>query len=245
MRIEIRDHLILPFGKARKSDLQKIRLSSVAANGIYLSSDIPCLYINVAAKKPLTMQDYDIFIMGEHGPEPYEEDVITGLDFIHTLIQQSMPAETTTKYEVKFLALYFDYLKGFVSEEHHPLSNTPPMSLFNALLPIPQMQLYVHDPLEDDWSGTYEPSNNFRVDFGFWTGTKLIAVEIDGNEPEGYARDIRRDRLLRRAKVDVVHILNSEIDRHGENVIHHVLPESIRYEWRRTPVPEFSPFSPF
>jgi hypothetical protein len=33
----------------------------------------------------------------------------------------------------------------------------------------------------------YEPSNNFRVDFGFWTGTQLIAIEIDGNEPEGYA----------------------------------------------------------
>jgi very-short-patch-repair endonuclease len=107
------------------------------------------------------------------------------------------------------------------------------------------MQIYVHDPLEDDWSGRFEPSNNFRVDFGFWTGTNLIAVEIDGNEPDGYARDIRRDRLLRRANVDVVHILNTEIDRHGKKVIRHVLPERIRSGWRAAPVPTSSPFIPF
>ena len=41
------------------------------------------------------------------------------------------------------------------------------------------MQLYVHDPLEDDIFA-FEPSNNFRVDFGFWTGANLVAVEIDG-----------------------------------------------------------------
>jgi hypothetical protein len=101
MKIQISDHLILPFGTARKFDLQRIKLSSVAANGIYLSSDIPCIYINVAQKKPLTMQDYGVFITGEHGPEPYEQDVSVGLDFIHELIKKSMPAAITTKYEVK------------------------------------------------------------------------------------------------------------------------------------------------
>jgi very-short-patch-repair endonuclease len=89
---------------------------------------------------------------------------------------------------------------------------------------------------------TFEPNNNFRVDFGFWTGTKLIAVEIDGNEPEGYARDIRRDRLLRRADVDVVHILNTEIDKHGgENLMVALLPQSIAFDWTKAPVPEGPP----
>jgi len=57
-----------------------------------------------------------------------------------------------------------------------------------------------------------------RAIFGWisvWTGNRLIAIEIDGNEPGGYARDIRRDRLLRRADVDVIHILNTEIDADG------------------------------
>lgn len=96
------------------------------------------------------------------------------------------------------------------------------------------MQLYVHDVLDvGRWS--FEPNNNFRVDFGFWTGSKLIAVEIDGNEPEGYARDVRRDRLLRRADVDVVHILNTEIDKHGRDLMVPLLPQSIGFEWAEAP----------
>jgi hypothetical protein len=134
-------------------------------------------------------------------------------------------------------------LRDDLSEIGNPFEN--PLSLFNALLPIPQMQLYVHDPLEDDWSGRLEPSNNFRVDFGFWTGAQLIAVEIDGNEPSGYARDIRRDRLLRRAEVDVIHILNTEIEKHAGGVIYMLLPKEITYDWRQRPAPHEPPFFPF
>jgi hypothetical protein len=50
------------------------------------------------------------------------------------------------------------------------------------------MQLYVRDPLATEV--TYQPEDNFRVDHEFWDGEKLVAVEIDGAEPEGYARDI-------------------------------------------------------
>ena len=94
-----------------------------------------------------------------------------------------------------------------------------------------------------DWSGRIEPTNNFRVDFGFWTGTQLIAVEIDGKEPEGYERDVRRDRLLRRAEVDVVHILNTEIERHGIKVISELLPKPITFDWLMQPTPNV-PFMP-
>ena len=110
------------------------------------------------------------------------------------------------------------------------------MVRFNALLPIPQMQVYVEDILDQRWS--FEPTNNFRVDFGFWTGTQLVAVEMDGNEPEGYAADVRRDRLLRRANVDVVHILNTEIDKHGRDLMVPLLPQSIAFDWTEAPVPE-------
>jgi very-short-patch-repair endonuclease len=79
---------------------------------------------------------------------------------------------------------------------------------------------------------SYEPNNNFRVDYGFWNGEQLIAVEIDGAEPEGYARDIRRDRLLRRAGVDVIHILNVELARHKGNALVSLLPRQFfGYDW--------------
>jgi very-short-patch-repair endonuclease len=60
----------------------------------------------------------------------------------------------------------------------------------------------------------------------------LIAVEIDGAEPAGYARDIRRDRLLRRAGVDVIHILNIELERHKLRALHKLLPSKFfGHDW--------------
>ena len=40
------------------------------------------------------------------------------------------------------------------------------------------MQLYVQDQLAR--VASYEPKNNFRFDYGFWDGERLIAIEIDG-----------------------------------------------------------------
>jgi hypothetical protein len=97
-----------------------------------------------------------------------------------------------------------------------------PSDVWRALLPIPEMKLYVQDPLAE--VETYEPKNNFRVDFGFWDGERLTAVEIDGAEPAGYARDIRRHRLLRRAGVDVIHIMNTELHKYKARALNELLP---------------------
>lgn len=61
-RFHIPDHLVFPFGTAQKFALARIKLSSVAGNGIYFTSDIPCVYIERTKKKPLRPWDYgDIF----------------------------------------------------------------------------------------------------------------------------------------------------------------------------------------
>ena len=148
-----------------------------------------------------------------------------------------------TKSEEMFLDLYFGTLTGLL---HHAKRNytsfadalkqvgmdfwlldddfdyKSPNDLWRALLPIPELQLYVQDPLVEEVS--FQPDNNFRVDYGFWNGEKLIAVEIDGAEPAGYAREIRRDRLLRRAGVDVIHITNWEIQKHRGLALVRLLP---------------------
>jgi hypothetical protein len=231
--IEIRDHLILPFGTAKKFDLQKVTLAAVAANGIYLRADIPCVYINVREQKPLRLLDF-FSVFDRDRDQPGGEDVVAMLDYMEKIVSRHMPMDTTTRYEHAFLRYYFEFVKdhGFVKE---------PLGRYNALLPIPQMQLYVEDVLDFDREWTFEPNNNFRVDFGFWTGTKLVAVEIDGSEPEGYARDIRRDRLLRRADVDVVHILNAEVEKHGQRLMVPLLPQSISFDWTDAPTPERPP----
>jgi hypothetical protein len=107
------------------------------------------------------------------------------------------------------------------------------------LLPIPELQLYVRDPLSD-WE-SYQPNNNLRVDYGFWDGKRLIAVEIDGAEPAGYARDIRRDRLLKKAGVTVIHILNMELMKHKSLALLKLLPRYFfGFDWDyKSERPEF------
>jgi hypothetical protein len=232
IKIQIPDHLILPFGTARKFDIGSIKLSAAAANGIYLTSDVPCVYIDRTKKEPLMMSDWKV--LPNHVDEVLNymfcsENPMGILDHIHTWVEECMPVDTTTTpYERMFLRLYFDYIKGCLKHAYPCRGN--PWLLWNALLPIPQMHLYVYDPLEDDRSGSLEPSNNFKVDFGFWTGTRLIAAEIDGDKPSGYL--IRRDRLLRRAGVDVIHILNTEIKEHGRGVIQTLFPREITDDWQ-------------
>ena len=80
------------------------------------------------------------------------------------------------------------------------------------------------------------------MDYGFWDGQKWIAVEIDGAEPAGYARDIRRDRQLRQAELDVIHILNFEILQHKGRALWKYLPRTFfGFDWNyKSECPDFA-----
>lgn len=242
--LHVPDFLILPYGRAVKSDLQKIALSAVSADGLYFSTDVPVIFINKAKRRPICLGDF-----AEHFKEwpdshfdDTEQTILTNMCGVLKSLNPNM-----TQAEEDFLNLYFTALKtlaayangeegafsaaydlGFPPNWLHPKLSRK--DIWRALLPIPELQLYVQDPLATTKS--YQPDNNFRVDYGFWNGEQLIAVEIDGAEPEGYARDIRRDRLLRRAGVDVIHILNIEIARHKARALIQLLPRSFfGFDW--------------
>jgi len=233
-RFHIANHLILPFGTAQKFDLNRIKLSSVGGNGIYFTSDIPCVYIDKSKKEPLTLLDYRQVFGNEFPPRESKGNVEKGLEYLQRMVRRFMP--NPTKFEIRYLELYFDHLKEQVKSDFSFLDS--PEVVYNALLPIPEVQIYVHDPLEDNWM-VFEPTNNFRVDFGFWTGTRLVGVEIDGYEPEGYSRDVRRDRLLRRADVDVIHILNTEIVKYTSKVVWSLLPSEVVHDWEKKQAPKW------
>jgi len=244
-RIEIRDHLLLPFGTKRAkgtriSDLSPIKLSAVAANGIYLSSEIPVVHIDTKKKSALRLNQYESVFGNVSNTGIQQEDIIGALRFMKDGILSCM--DSPTRFETKFIEFYFEYLSALCPEPGSitdPFGPEEPMQVFNALLPIPEMQIYVSDPLENPYAR--EPSNNFRVDYGFWNGTKIVAIEIDGGEPEGYARDVRRDRMLRRANIDVIHILNMEVEKHGMRIINRLLPSEFLYDWRSLPAPRWNP----
>jgi hypothetical protein len=243
-KLHVPDYLILPYGRAVKSDLQKIALSAVSADGLYFSTDVPVIFINKAKHKPVCVVDFENHI--ESLPTVlYDANDGELLDHMCRIIKSHNPNMTGA--EEEFLNLYFAALKALASNAQgdegafsaahklglpfdwlHPTRSKN--DIWRALLPIPELQLYVQDPLAETKS--YQPDNNFRVDYGSWNGEKLIAVEIDGAEPAGYARDIRRDRLLRRAGVDVIHILNIEIARHKVRALIELLPpQFFGHDW--------------
>jgi hypothetical protein len=252
--LHVPDYLILPYGPAVKSDLQRISLSAVSANGLYFSTDVPVIFINKAQHKPMCIGDFDSYC--REWPDVVLGDDQEILGKMCSTLKSLNP--NMTKWEEQFLDLYFATLKALASCAHDEKESyaaasdlgipgdwcwkVSPTDIWRALLPIPELQLYVQDPLAETKS--YEPDNNFRVDYGFWNGEQLIAVEIDGAEPAGYARDIRRDRLLRRAGVDVIHIMNLEITKHKARALIELLPRQFfGLDWNYEGVrPDFFPF---
>jgi len=201
--VDIDGHLVLPFGTATKADIARIRLARVDAQGIRLESEVPVVHIHKSKKEALKLTHFfEVFTYNQEETKHFHGNEPEGLAFIKKAIKQHNPS--MTKYEELFIDLYFDRISHVHFAEYRADEN-------------------VADPLEEGWHG-YETNNNFRVDYGFWNGKQLIAVEIDGAEPEGYARDIRRDRMLRRAGVDVIHILNLEIEKHREHAVFRLLP---------------------
>ncbi len=111
--------------------------------------------------------------------------------------------------------------------------------VFDALMPLPQAHLYLADPLE---GYSFVPANMVKVDFAFWTGKNIVAIEVDGGSHIGSEAHVRKDRLLRRAGVDVIHILNSELSRHGGKVITRLLPQPVTEFW--TSAGQAQPYEP-
>jgi len=70
------------------------------------------------------------------------------------------------------------------------------------------------------------------VDFAFWTGSKIVAVEVDGTSHIGDEKHITKDRMLQRAGVQVIHVLNKELVEHGTKVIEALLPTPISRYWQ-------------
>jgi hypothetical protein len=101
---------------------------------------------------------------------------------------------------------------------------------FSAPRPLPQAHL---PPGEDA---------PVRVDFAFWDGARLIAVELDGG---GSPRQARRDELARleAAGVILVRVSGAELQREGERLLATLLPPPFQRFWDGVTLPS-GPFGP-
>lgn len=242
INIRVDDHLLIPFG-CPKWYIEKIKVAGVSTKATYFESETPCIYINKTKKEPLTLRQATRVFPKEF---PHIEEDKKAYNFLKEHIKEYTDDRTT--FENRFLDLYFKYCQEALTTKRHswfrwytkmksnnkigicydPQGNEP-FLLFDALLPLPQVHLYVEDPLKEELS--FIPPKMFMIDFAFWTGEKIVAVEIDGSSHVGSEEHIQKDRMLQRAGISVRHILNSELMKYGTKTIELLLPKEITEYW--------------
>jgi hypothetical protein len=236
VQIKIPNQLLIPFGGPKWS-IERINVVGVSTTGTYIQSDTPLAHIDRSQELGLRLRHFTDVLPGEW---PELAEAAEAATFIQHHLRDK--CELATDYERKFIDLYFDYLKEEVAppsylQRHSRKDRTDwdaPFNddnwIFDALLPLPQAHLYQSNPLDDHYS--FAPSRMMKVDFVFWTGKRLVAVEIDGGSHIGSDAHVEKDRLLQRSGVHVVHILNSEIGKYGKKVVERLLPPEITKFWR-------------
>jgi len=231
VNFRIPNHIVLPFGFTEKWNIDKIKVCGVSTDGTYFTSETKCAYINVETGEPLRLHQFKRFMPDANSTFPTIDDAFEAFEFLRLFLRENCALDTLA--EKSFLDVYFQS----VIEEHKraslPLGREryDPTQygdwLFWALMPFPQAHIYVRDPFKNYHEQEYSPDNMYRVDFAFWTGQKLVAVEIDGASHIGNSKHVTKDRMLSRAGIPVIHVLNEEIGAHGIRVIDRLLPRQI------------------
>jgi hypothetical protein len=249
IRLKIEGHLIIPFGVS-KWDIEKIRVVGVPTDGTYLVSETPCVHIDKTKKLGIRLRDF-WEVLPYNFSEIESGNAEEALYKIRDVLKERCSLQT--EYEKEFLNIYFEFclrrvtpseflVRSYGKEKLNKL-NKPYNDLdwvFDALMPLPQAHFYLHDPLAAGYS--FVPQKMVRFDFGFWTGSELLAVEIDGSSHLGSDSPEQTDRLLQRANVRVIHILNSELSQHKEGAIAELLPDEVTKFWEHS---EYKyPFNP-
>jgi hypothetical protein len=221
---------VLPFG-CPKWDINNIKIVGVSTDGTYFSSETKCAYIDISAKQPLRLAGFPKIMPDIASSFPKFSEPLDSLIFMRDFLINN--CEVQTSHEKKFLSMYFDYVldKNSMEEDNVRHFYGDPNWLFWALMPLPQAHLYARDPFVSLSKQSYQPERMYKVDFAFWTGTRLVAVEIDGGSHIGNPNHVIKDRMLSRAGVLVVHILNEELDQHSPYEIMKLLPHDTADLW--------------
>ena len=192
-------------------------------------------YVDRSKSRALRLRDFKAVMPGSWEDEL---DSMVALDTLQSHLREK--CELATASEKAFLDLYFQFCRECVTAPDYierlyrqPKERPVPYNdvdwVFDAMMPLPQAHLYQNDPLQDGFQ--FAPNRMMKVDFAFWTGKRLVAIEIDGSSHAGSEAHIQKDRLLQRSGVHVVHILNSELAKYGIKVIERLLPQEITKFW--------------
>ena len=188
----------------------------------------PAVAIDTEAGDPLRLND---------GPYSYEDgtqspgaNAAERLDFLRDHLTGL--CDMWAKRPRQFVSLYFQVIARVMERDHRVIEDkvqrlgglfTAADFAFSALRPLPRAHL-----------------DDFRVDFAFWTGSALVALDITGDDSRGAARESRRARLTR-AGAKVLEIPAAIVAREDPASIEGLLPREFIAFWQVETLPS-SPF---
>ncbi len=230
VRLKLPGYLLVPFGRPT-CDMARIGVAGVCGSATYLHSDMPCACIDSTAGVPLRLKHFPFLF-----PERFESirDPLESFKFICGYIKYNCGIQSDA--ERRFLYHYFSWCgyrllrapRGTLSSAQYPPADNPNW-VFSALMPLPQAHVYLADPAAR--RDSFVAPDMLRVDFAFWTGRRLVAVEINKSSEMGSPEVRRKDALLEQAGISVVHVLNYDLVRYGDRAIVSLLPPEITYFW--------------
>ena len=197
-------------------------------------ANVPQVAIDTGARDPLRLNDgpYDF---AELPPVAGTGSVAERLAILRDHLTEF--CDQWAKRPRQFVALYFRFIDGVIAADRPAIEAhvkkfgglfTADDYAFSALRPLPR----AHLPVAGD--------ARVRVDFAFWTGARVVAVDIAGDEARGSAWQ-ERAMLLEAAGVQRIEIPSAAVAKDDPMVLRAALPPEFTAFWRSEPLPS-SPF---
>lgn len=181
MDILRRDLLMIPYGSAGFFP-EKLKLTGFALTGLALWTASPCVIVDRSTRQPLRCHQ----MPAEFSPPPSPEamrDTASKLAFMQEYLQslcgvwQGPPKAFIDNYFAaarRALAANVETLNARVAD----LAGLASADDFVFSVPLPLPRAHLHLAPRSD-APVVSSEDVVRVDFAFWTGTRLLAIDID------------------------------------------------------------------
>ncbi len=230
------DILLIPFGTANFHS-RHFELAGFSPAGMAISTPVPHALVSRAAGRPIRINNGPVqFIL-----ERQLED-LSGVEAQFELLKTNLvricgdwqaPARS-------FLTRYFSDVEAEIEsgrseleERARPFAGLfePLHWMFSALMPLPRAHIHLPSGV-----GGFEAEQDdlVRVDFAFWTGTRIVCVVIDTGATLLPRQRRLRDRLAR-ADLDLIILGKAELG--GELSLLARLGTRFRQFWQDEPLP--------
>jgi hypothetical protein len=210
--VSVPDILLIPYGTAQWSQ-EGIAIEGFTARSLRLRTAFPCATINRAAREPLRLNNsrYDRAFAPTVQADTTDEAGLVR-DYLKGLCRP------WDNFATQFLDTYFRFLSDVIDEQRDVLAERlAPYAglydyrdwLFSAPKSLPRAHL--HAPENAGATGAPGgPADFVRVDFAFWLGDRLVAVQGAGSAltPKKAREQAERLRL---AGVEVVPLASSDL----------------------------------